>query len=85
MTFYQFNQLPYETQFTAVFSFGTFLARRWQDEHEVVNLYALHSFFVEVSFDTAANELRGLRSFNGAQGLEDYAVRVRLPDWMAGA
>ena len=66
VTLYQVNQLPYETQLAAVFSNGTFLATRWQAENEAVNLY----------------ELLSLRSFSSSKGLKDYAVSVRLPDWL---
>lgn len=82
MTFYQFNQFPHETQLTAVFSFGTFLATRWQAENEAVNLYALHGFFAELVYDTAVNELLDLRCFTSSAPLEDYTVSVQLPDWM---
>ena len=65
---------------------GTFLATRWQAGNEAVNLYELPGrFFVELIYDTAANEVLGLRSFSSLEGLEDYAVYVQLPDWIGGA
>lgn len=83
MTLYQFNQLHYKAQLAAVFHDGTFVATRWQAENEAVNLYSLLGhFFVELTYDTAVNELLGLRSFSTSNGLEDYAVYVRLPDWL---
>ena len=82
MTLYQFNQLLHKNQLAAALVEGTFLATRWQAEDEAVNLYVLHGFFVEVTYDTAANELLGLRSFSSSAPLEDYAVSVRLPDWL---
>lgn len=83
MTLYQFNLLPYETQLAAALNDGTFVATRWQAENEAVNLYSLPGhFFVEVTYDTVANELVDLRSFSTSAGLEDYAVSVRLPDWL---
>ncbi len=80
MTLYAFNQLPYERQLGAVFDTGTYLARRWE-EAEGINLYHLPAgFFVEVYYDTHANEIVRLRSFSSAEPLEDYAVYVRLPE-----
>ncbi len=80
MTLYAFNQLPYERQLVAVFATGTFLARRWEEE-DGINLYHLPGgFFVELYYDTLANELVRLRSFKSAVPLEDYAVYVRLPE-----
>ena len=85
MNLYQFNALPYDQQLAAALNGGTFLATRWQAENEAVNLYEMPGrFFVEVTYDTAANELIDLRSFNTLALLEDYAVYVQLPDWMGG-
>ena len=85
VAFYQFNQLPYEAQFASALNDGTFLSTRWQAENEAVNLYAMpRRFFVELIYDTAANELLGLRSFSNSEGLEDCAASVRLPDWLSG-
>lgn len=83
MTLYQFNALPYERQLVHVFDEGTFLARRWEEE-DGVNLYHLPGgFFVELYYDTHANELVRLRSFRSSVPLEDYVVGVRLPEWWA--
>lgn len=83
MNLYFFNALPYDLQLVAVFETGAFLATRWQAENEAVNLYELPGrFFVEVTYDTATNELVGLLGFSDPAGLEDYAVYVQLPDWM---
>ena len=79
----QFNQLPYPIQLARTCNDGTFLATRWQAENEAGNLDSLPGrFCVEVTYDTAANGLLGLRSFHHAKGLEEYAVSVRLPDWL---
>ena len=80
MTLYEFNQLPYERQLVAVFDTGTFLARRWEEEDGIGLYYLPGGFFVEVYYDTRANELGRLRSFSSVVPLEDYAVYVKLPD-----
>ena len=80
MNLYEFNLLPYERQLVAVFDEGTFLARRWEEE-DGVNLYHLPGdFFVEVYYDTLANEIARLKSFRSAAPLEDYAAGVGLPE-----
>jgi hypothetical protein len=83
MTLYQFNALPYEHQLVHVFDKGTFLTRRWEEE-DGINLYHLPDlstgFFVEVYYDTYANEIVRVRAFSNLSQLEDYAANVRLPD-----
>ena len=82
MTLYEFNQLPYERQLVAVFDTGTFLARRWEEEDGIGLYYLPGGFFVELYYNTLANELVRLHSFSGVAPLEDYAMYVRLPeDW----
>lgn len=83
MTIALFNALPYDRQLVAVFDCGKFLARRYEEE-DAVNLYHLFdSFFVELYYDTHANELVRLQAFTDTSLLEDYSVCVRLPDWLA--
>ena len=85
MTLYEFNLLPYERQLAAVYDTGRFVMTRWEAENEAINLYELPGyFFVELYYDTAANELFRLRSFRGAAQLEDYAVYVQLPEDLGG-
>ena len=60
-------------------SAGPHLVRRWEEE-DGVNLYHLPGgFFVELYYDSHANELVRLRSFSSAVPLEDYAAYVQLP------
>lgn len=83
MTLYHFNLLPYEAQLGAVYATGSFLATRWQAEHESVNLYELPGrFLVELTYDGEANAVIDLCSFRSGPRLENYAVSVRLPDWL---
>ncbi|TPG59473.1 hypothetical protein [Hymenobacter nivis] len=80
MTLNAFDQLPYGLQLATVFETGTYLARRWEEE-DGVNLYHLPGgFFVELYYDTLAEELVRLRSFSSTEPLEDYAASVRLPE-----
>lgn len=83
MTLSQFNTLPDEQQLALVYAQGAYVATRWQEAYEAVLLYQLPGcFFVELTYDTETNVLVGLRSFHHAEGLEEYAAYVRLPDWL---
>lgn len=88
MTFEEFQTLPEESQMAAVFANGTFVATRWQEEHEAVQLYKMPSgFFAELTYNTTDNEVLYPGSFdaNDPDRLEDYAMFVRLPNWMPEA
>ena len=81
----EFNLLFSEGQLSTVFSTGHYLARRWQAEDEAVHLYELPGrFFAELTYNTTRNEIIDLLSFgpDDKDQLEDYAVAVRLPDWL---
>ena len=88
MTLNQFNALPGDRQLAAVYATGTHVAQRWQQVHEAVLLCNMPGrFFVELTYDTDANEVRYL--FPSAAGskndrLGDYALFVQLPGWLPG-
>jgi hypothetical protein len=84
MTLHTFNLLPYERQLAFVFDTATFLAMRHAEEG-AVNLYHVPSsidkgLFVEVFYDTRANEIVRLRAFTSTSPLSDYTLYVQLPD-----
>ncbi|SFQ82145.1 hypothetical protein [Hymenobacter arizonensis] len=89
MTLTQFNALPEDRQFALVYATGTYVARRWQEVHEAVLLYHLpDGFFVELTYDTDANEVQYLFAFEAGSEddrLEDYAMFVQLPGWLPEA
>ena len=79
MTLYEFNALPDERQVVLVFDQARFLATRWEEE-DAVNLYLLPGGpFVEIFYDTPANEITRLRAFTRSAPLEDYLVGIQLP------
>jgi hypothetical protein len=79
MSLYEFNLLSYERQLVAVFDEGTFLARRWEEE-DGINLYHLPGgVFVEIYYDTHANEIVQIRATASLSQLEDYTGSIRLP------
>ena len=86
MTFYQFKQLPYETQLATVYAEGTYIARRWDDVHQAVMLYQLPGgLFAELNYDVNDSKVTHLFAFEAGSEddrLPDYAAFVKLPDWL---
>ena len=86
MTVPEFNQLSFEVQHAYVFQRGTYIARRWDDVHQAVQLYQVPAgFFVEVNYDVDKNEIEFFFAFEAGgedDRLPDYAMFVKLPDWM---
>lgn len=82
MSLYYFNLLSPEVQLRYTLARGTYLASRWEDNGGV-NLYHVPGehggFFVEVGL--VGEQVVVLRSFTSSGPLEDYAHRVRLPEW----
>jgi len=89
MTLNQFNALPEDRQLAAVYATGTYVARRWQQVHEAVLLYELPGrFFVELTYDTDANEVWYLFPFEAGSEddrLADDALFMQLPGWLPAA
>lgn len=86
MTIHDFNQLSDEVQQAYVYRVGTYLARRWDDFHRAALLYQLpDGFYAELAYDTEANEVEFCFAFEAGSEddrLPDYAVFVKLPNWM---
>ena len=80
MTLYEFNALPDERQVALVFDQARFLATRWEEEEDAGNRYVLPGGpFVEIFYDTHANEITRLRAFTSSTPLEDDVVGIQLP------
>jgi hypothetical protein len=86
MTCQEFNQLPYILQMTRPYMRGRYLATRWQETNEAVRLYLMpEGYFVESTYNTGLHKVLYLFAFeagNEDDRLEDYAMFVKLPDWM---
>ena len=79
MTLYEFNALPDERQVALVFDQARFLATRWEEE-DAVNRYVLPGgAFMEIFYDTHANEITRLRAFIHSALLEDDVTGIPLP------
>jgi len=88
VTFDLFTQLSEKVQLAYVYRGGTYIARRWGDVHQAVLLYQLpDGLFVELNYDVDQNEVTFLFPFEAGgedDRLPDYAMFVKLPDWMGG-
>lgn len=74
MTLEEFKALDDTLQAQTVMA-GTFLEAR-SGQGYVIALYAVHSFFVEVFYSGALNEIFQLKPLDSTDQLEPY-----LPDW----
>ena len=76
---YAFRLLPLHEQLATVFTEGTFLMTRWEEE-SAINLYWLTGqFFAEVYYDEVGNLLYQVQAFTSMACLADYLCYVRLP------
>lgn len=85
MTLQEFQALSEPDQRAAVYAAGTFVARRWQEVDEAVLLYQMPSgFFAELTCNTTRQQVLYPGSFGADEldKLEDYALFVRLPEWL---
>ena len=86
MSLAHFNTLPDEQQLALVYAEGAYVATRWQEVFEAVLLYQVPGgFFVELTYDTETNEVQYLFAFEAGSKddrLPDYAMFVKLPDWL---
>lgn len=71
-----------------VYREGHYIARRWDDVHQAVMLYQLPGgLCVELNYDVEQNKVTHLFPFEAGgddDRLADYAMFVKLPDWMGG-
>jgi hypothetical protein len=58
---------------------GTFLATRFNEEGDTINLYHMGSFYAEVYYDSEVNHLHNCRTFRSAGSLEAYTHSIPLP------
>ena len=85
MTLGEFRALSKHDQMAAVYAAGTFVARPLQEVDEAVPLYQmLGGFFAELTYDTTRQQVLYPGSFGADEPdrLEDYALFVRLPEWL---
>jgi hypothetical protein len=56
---------------------GVFLAKRWQEEYEVL-LFQLGSFYVEVFYNLEEEEIGYIRIFESTDLLQPYLNRIDI-------
>jgi hypothetical protein len=75
-----FRALPFGQQLPLVWTEGTFVAQRWEEE-DAVGLYHMEGgFFCEVYLEQEHYTVVRLRTFISSKCLMDYACNVRLDD-----
>jgi len=75
LTLTQFQALPYIDQLEALLREGIYLAMRYE-QAEMINLYALGSFLVEVFYNLRTNQLHRCHGFRSTDGLENYLTAM---------
>lgn len=73
-----FCLLPFEQQLPLVWTEGTLLAKRWEEEDAVGLYYLLGSFFCEVYYEPANYDILRIRCFTSSECLEDYTHNISL-------
>jgi hypothetical protein len=79
MTFHQFTKLPEDMKAKELWSDGTNVGERTCGRHTLF-LYQIHSFYAEVVYDNALNDIIGLRTFMDTALLEPYLKDIQLPE-----
>lgn len=76
MTLYEFNVLDDNAKADAIWA-GSFLADR-EENGLMLQLYAIDSFYAEVTYDPAANKILTFRSFNAKHLLAPYLAQIKF-------
>lgn len=76
LTIHDFNSLTQDEKAEAIWQ-GTFLGDRPEGD-QMVLLYSLGSFYVEVSYSTAANRISTFHAFTNTQLLAPYLAQHRF-------
>ncbi|WP_375433851.1 hypothetical protein [uncultured Hymenobacter sp.] len=79
-SFYAFNRLDLTEQLAIVFMEGTYLAMRYGEKEDRINLYHMGSFFAEVYYDPEINYLHRCHAFVSTAPLEAYTDQIKLPN-----
>jgi hypothetical protein len=79
-SYHVFRLLPFEEQVPLVWTEGTFLARRWEEE-DGMGLYHMEGgFFCEVTFELENYTILELKAFTSTAWLEHYTCYINLND-----
>jgi hypothetical protein len=76
LTILDFNSLTDDEKAESVWQ-GTFLGDRPEND-QIVQLYSLGSFYVEVTYIPATNRINGFHAFTNTQLLVPYLAQVKF-------
>ena len=77
----EFASLPVDLQSNYLWDNGGFLTSH-HDHRYCSNLYSLHSYFVEVWYDTVLNQIHAITAFTTSRRLETYVKSVSITNLM---
>lgn len=80
MTLYEFNLLSFEEKQATIWEYGEFIENHITSfgELEIINLYAINIFYVELVYDQNANKIKEVRSFKTGKDLEKYLPKINI-------
>ncbi|HJP62604.1 MAG TPA: hypothetical protein VJ844_04140 [Mucilaginibacter sp.] len=76
LTLYDFQTLNDNEKAEAVWQ-GSFLGDR-QENGQMIQLYSLASFYVEVSYSPTDNRITGFEAFTNTQRLVPYLAQIKF-------
>jgi len=79
LTLYEYNQLSLDDKASYLWNHGRYLVNRSTSSHRV-NLYSLHSYYIEVWYNDQSNEIDQLRSFSSSNQLTPYLSLFEITD-----
>jgi hypothetical protein len=78
VTIHQFKNLRQEHQIDCLKEFGAFLDLYRKQEENIVALYALESFYVELHIAKRSDRILEIRSFSNVKKLSPYLEQVNI-------
>ncbi|WP_162055632.1 hypothetical protein [Pontibacter pamirensis] len=78
MNLQEFDNLPQDHKVAVICRQATFLGTCKEAEH-VLALYHMNSFFIEVRYSSALNEIVQVQGFTSKMLLEPYLDTIELP------
>jgi len=73
----EYNVLSDVKKTQLLWDHGVFLMNR-EDDNQLVNLYALFDFYVEVYYMQQSNEIKRIKTFKSINPLQPYLDRINL-------
>ena len=74
---YEFNMLTDIEKANMVLDNGTFMLKR-HDDQQVINLYTLSDYYVELYYDQKSNRINKIRSFKSMEPLDPYIDDIEV-------